>query len=131
MSSILDDFNAGVQSHLVNALGAGTAIYRNQAPDKEPYPYVVWNWQNFMDENLTPSKMFNNILNIRAYAANPTQADTIYGILDNSVDGHTITITGQSNFFTVRTMPFEDVFTDPSGIKTHVAGGLYRIRTGQ
>lgn len=134
--SVLGDFNTGVfgalsgSSSLITALG-GTAIYYQIAPDKQSYPYVIFNWQSFMDENQTPSKMFNNILNVRVFASNPSEADTIIGTIDNLFDGHTLSVSGQTNFFSVRTMTFGDVFTDPSGIKTHVAGGLYRIRTGQ
>jgi hypothetical protein len=37
---------------LVTALG-GTAVYKNQAPDNQPLPYVIWNWQSAVDENMT------------------------------------------------------------------------------
>ena len=135
MTSILFPFNDAINdlftgsTALTSQLG-GTVIFRNDAPDNQPLPYVVWNWQSFIDENITPSKMFNNILNVRAFSATKAQADTIYGLIDDLLDGHTITITGWTNFYTVRTMPFEDVNIEPNGVKTNVAGGLYRIRAG-
>ena len=133
--SVLGDFNTGVfnalkgSSTLITALG-GTAIYYQFAPDDQSLPYVIFNWQSFMDENQTPSKMFNNILNVRVFADDPAEADTIVGAVDDAFDGHTLSVSGQTNFFTVRTMTFGDVETEPNGVKTHIAGGLYRIRTG-
>ena len=133
--SVLGDFNTGVfnalkgSSTLITALG-GTAIYYQIAPDDQSLPYVIFNWQSFMDENQTPSKMFNNILNVRVFADDPAEADTIVGAVDDAFDGHTLSVSGQTNFFTVRTMTFGDVETELNGVKTHIAGGLYRIRTG-
>lgn len=133
--SVLGDFNTGVfnklsgSSSLITQLG-GTAIYYQVAPDDQAVPYIVFNWQSFMDENQTPSKMFNNILNVRVFADDPAEADTIIGTVDSLIDGHTLTISGQTNFFSVRTFTFGDMEAEPNGVKTFVAGGLYRIRTG-
>jgi hypothetical protein len=118
---------------LITELG-GTAIYYLQAPDNTPLPYVVWNWQGAVDENLTPSRMFNNIANIRVFAdfsANPQQAGNIDAIIDDLFRGATLSVTGWSNFWTSREFVFGEVSTEINGEKIEVVGGLYRIRIGQ
>lgn len=115
---------------LVNALG-GTAIYKNQAPDNPAMPYVVWSWQSAVDENLTPSRMWNTILNIRCYAASASQAGSVDGIIDGLFTGAAFAVTGWTNFWTARELEFDNTINEPNGARTEVVGGLYRIRIGK
>lgn len=134
--NVLGSFNSAIDtlltgsSTLVSQLG-GTAIYYIDAPDNKDLPYVVWNWQSLMDENQTPSRMFNAIINVRVFSASKTQAGTIDGTIDELLNGHTVSVSGNTNFFTARIDAFGDVDKEPNGVKTYIAGGLYRIRTGQ
>lgn len=115
---------------LTTALG-GTAIFAIQAPDGQAKPYVVWNWQSNVQENLTPSRMWNDILNVRVFTASKAQGGSIDGIIDGLLEGSAFTITGWTNFWTAREDAFQDVITEPNGQETFVTGGLYRVRIGQ
>jgi hypothetical protein len=115
---------------LTSALG-GTAIYYLQAPDDAAMPYVVWNWQSSVDDNMTPSRMKNSIVNVRSFASRPAQSGTIEAIIDGYLHGQTLSVSGWSNFWTAKELDFSDVITEPNGEKTYVSGGLYRIRIGQ
>lgn len=115
---------------LTTALG-GTAIYYQLAPDDKPLPYVVWNWQSVVDENLTPSRMTNAILNVRAYASTPTQAGSVDAIIDGLFSGTAFTVTGWTNFWTAREDFFSDASVLPNQEKVYGTGGFYRIRLGQ
>lgn len=115
---------------LISALG-GTAVYYLQAKDDAALPYVVWNWQSSIDENITPSRMWNNIINVRCFCSSASQAGSVDAHIDGLLSGATLSVTGWSNFFTVRELAFSDVITEPSREKTWVSGGLYRIRIGQ
>lgn len=117
-------------SALVTALG-GTVIYKNQAPDNQPLPYVVWNWQSAVDENQTPSRMWNTILNVRCFAASATQAGSVDAIIDELFTGTAFSVSGFTNFWTAREMEFDNTITEPDKSRTEVVGGLYRIRIGQ
>lgn len=134
--NVIGLFNAGIDTLLSGStvlttqLG-GTAVYYQAADDDAAMPYVIWNWQSFMDENQTPSRMFNNILNVRTFASSPAQASAIDGTIDGLLNGHTVSIAGLSNFWTSRTDAFGDDYKEPNGERVCVAGGLYRIRVGQ
>lgn len=117
-------------SSLTTALG-GTAIYKNQAPDDKPLPYVIWSWQSAVDENATPSRMWNSIINVRCFAASPTQAGSVDAIVDELFTGTAFSVSGWTNFWTAREMYFDNTINEPNGQKTEVVGGLYRIRIGQ
>lgn len=117
-------------SNLMTALG-GTAVFKNQAPDNQSLPYVVWNWQSAIDENQTPSRMWNAILNIRCYAANASQAGSVDGIIDGLFTGTAFSVNGFTNFWTAREMEFDNTIIEPDKTRTEVVGGLYRIRIGQ
>jgi hypothetical protein len=120
----------GSSSALVTALG-GSAFYKNQAPDGKALPYVVWNWQSAVDENQTPSRMWNTIINIRCFAASATQAGSVDAIIDELFTGTAFTVTGFTNFWTAREMEFDNTIIEPDKSRTEVVGGLYRIRIGQ
>lgn len=115
---------------LLTALG-GTAIYKNQAPDNKPLPYVIWNWQSAVDQNMTPSRMWNTIVNVRCFAATPSQAGTIDAIVDGLFTGTAFSVSGWTNFWTARELYFDNTIIEPNSQKTEVVGGLYRIRIGQ
>ena len=123
--------NTAVYSTLGSALGSGTPVYYQQAKDNAGVPYVVFNWQSAIDENATPSRMWNTLVNVRSFASYPAQSGSIDALIDGALVGKTINVTGWTNFWTSRTLAFSDVETLPNGEKSWVSGGLYRIRIGK
>lgn len=116
-------------SDLTTLLG-GTYIYYIQAPDNTDPPYIVWNWQSAVDENLTPSRMWNGIVNVRAFCASPSQAGSADSYVDTQLNGAALSVSGWTNFYSSREFFFSDVVDEPNTVKTYVIGGFYRIRIG-
>ena len=107
---------------------AGTAVFFNQAPDDQPLPYVVFDYTADIDENATPNRTRNAVIDIRTFAATMAQAGTIDAQIDALLHLQTLSVSGWSNFWTARESSFSFSETDPSGRMTHMAGAEYRIR---
>lgn len=112
---------------LVNTLG-GTFIYYQQAPDNADRPYVVWSYQAGQQENVTPSKMFNELVYIRGYSDNQAQAGTIDAQINTLMDGYAFSATGHTNFWTARESEFSMFDVLPDSTKVYMAGAMYRVR---
>lgn len=111
---------------LITALG-GTAIYHMQAPESTPLPYVVFSLAGGGDENITPSRMINVVCNVRVYADDAKEAWDIMSKVDTVLENKTLTVSGQTNFWTMRENCWE--LTDNTGAETiYAAGAYYRIR---
>lgn len=115
-------------SALVAELG-GSLIYNGYAPDGQSRPYIIFNHQGGGPEN-NPAGMRNNVWVIRAYADTLAKAAAIDKQIDTLLDGNNFSVTGFTNFWTVRESDIALVETPPDGGRIHVAGGIYRIRVG-
>jgi hypothetical protein len=113
---------------LVTTLG-GSAIYQDQAPDTASLPYVIYSHQGGGPDNF-PAGMTNDIWYIRGYAATRAQAFTIDSQIDSLITGKTITVSGFTNFWTVREEHISLVENPPDGGKIYSLGALYRVRLG-
>jgi len=123
-------FNKLDVSALTTLLG-GTAIFYQQAPDHEAVPYVVWSYMAGGDENLTPSRMKNNVLFVRAYTSNQAQAGTIDAAIDALLHNQELTVSGWTNFWMARETDLSLIENPASGEKNYMAGGTYRVRLSQ
>jgi len=129
--------NAAIYSRLsadgsLTTLLGGTAVYYQQAPDSQAYPFVVWDWQAGGDDNLTPSRMKNMVMHARAYTtAGAANAGTIDARIDTLLHNYTFTVVGWANFQTQREEDIALVENPPDGQKVYSAGGFYRVRLGQ
>ena len=125
----LSALNTAIYSLLAGTVtAAGSAVFFNQAEDNQALPYIVFDYTGDLDENLTPSRMRNALLFVRAYAATPAQAGAIDAQIDALLHLQTITVSGWTNFWAARENSFSLVETDQAGRKTHMAGAEYRIR---
>ena len=124
-------YNTMANSSALTTLLGGTAIYKNIAPDNVSGDYVVWNFQSAVDQSLTPSRMWNTIINIRAFTATETNGGSADALIDGLFNGQALSVGGWSNFWTSRELYFDDVLVEPNKQKTVVTGGFYRIRMGQ
>lgn len=119
-------------SALTALLSGTTAIYNTQAPDNAALPYVVFSVQGGGDENRTPNRTKNLVLNVRGYtAAGPAAAGTIDSKIDSALHGVTLSVSGWTNFWTAREQDIAAVEIDDANQKTWMAGELYRIRLDQ
>lgn len=114
-------------SALTTELG-GTAIYAEQAPDNSQLPYVVFNHQGGGLENLNADNLRNNVWFVRGYATTRAQANRIDGGCQDLLHKKPLTVTGYTNFWTVREDDVSLVETPPDEQRIFMAGGMYRIR---
>jgi hypothetical protein len=112
----------------LTALLGGTAIYKSQAPDGTPLPYVVYSLQAGGPENITKKTIENDLLFVRAYATNDAAARAIDDQVDILLRNKSITVTGYNNFCTFRTGDIDLPSMDTNGVITACVGGLYRFR---
>lgn len=133
--SIQNKLNAALYSRLsggtalLGMLSAGTPIYFMQIPDDSTASsYVVFSYQADGDENLVPSRMKNEVLNIRAITdVGPAMAGSIDAQIDALLHLKPLTVTGWNNFWLARESGFQMVDND-AGKKYWTSGALYRIR---
>lgn len=110
---------------------AGTRIYYLIAPDNPTFPYIIYDYVNVGDDNKSPHRAKNAVMFIRAYAETITAADTIDGQVDTLLHNQELTITGWSNFQTIREDGFSFVEIDDPKRKIYMSGANYRIRADQ
>jgi|GEM_PF-1520461 hypothetical protein len=135
--SAFNVLNAAIRSRLsadgsLGTLLGGTAlVFFQQAPDTQAYPFVVWNYMGGGDENITPSRMKNLMINVMAYGTvSAANVGTIDKRIDALLHNYTFTVTGWNNFWTAREEDINLVDNPQSGNKVFSAGGIYRIRLG-
>jgi hypothetical protein len=115
---------------LVAELG-GTAIYQGLAPLEADPPFVEFHWQGGGDENLTPSRMVNEVWTVKGVASTLAQANDIADMVDALLNGATLTAAGWVNFWTAREGSMRYVEVDEEGEIVYHVGGMYRVRMGQ
>jgi hypothetical protein len=118
----------GTPTALITTLG-GSAIYHMQAPDSASLPYVVFSHQGGGPEN-NPAGMDNSVWYIRGYASSLAQAAIIDKQIDSLITGKALTISGFTNFWTVRETHVPLIENPPDGGQIYSLGALYRIRLG-
>jgi hypothetical protein len=131
--SALTALNTAIYSRLAGGTAltttlGGTAIFYQLAPDNRARPYVVFSYQAGNSENLTPSKMYNELVYIRGYTNNQAQAGTIDAQINALIDGYGFSASGFDNFWTAREMEVALVEILPDNTKVYNAGAMYRIR---
>jgi hypothetical protein len=112
---------------LITELG-GTAIYQDFAPDGAARPYLIYNHQGGGNENLTHSGLKNNVWFVRGYANTRAKAVAIDAKIDALLNKRTLSITGFTNFWTVRELDQSAVELMPNNSRIYMAGAFYRIR---
>lgn len=117
------------QGTALTALLAGTnSIYKDNAGTAS-YPYVVFNLQGGGEENLTPNSSKNMVYFIRGYTKEDTvAAGNIDTQINNLLAGKTLSISGRTNFWTVRESEFENTEILGNGEQVFSAGAFYRVR---
>ena len=117
------------QGTALTSLLAGTnSIYKDQA-GTAAYPYVVYNLMGGGEENQSPNRSKNNVYFIRGYSKVSTAAaGNIDTQIDNLLHGKTLSISGRTNYSTVREGEFEETEILSNGEQVYSAGAFYRVR---
>lgn len=131
--SVLNVTNAAIYSKLaanstLTTLLGGTAIYDEHAPDNQALPFVVFSLQAGGPENINPSDLRNQLYFVRGYAATRDLAGSIDAQCSTSLHKATLTVSGYTNFWTVRETDFAMPIIEPNGKRIYMAGAYYRIR---
>ena len=112
---------------LITELG-GTVIYQDHPPDGTSRPYVLFNHQGGGNENITNSGLKNNIWFVRGFADTRAKVVAIDAKVDALLNKKTLTVTGFTNFWTVRELDQSAVELMPNNSRIYMAGAFYRIR---
>ena len=118
---------------LITALG-GTAIWEAIAPSSQSYPYVIFQWQGGGDENMTPSRMVNEVWTVKAICdvanGSKAKAEAVAKEIDEALVGQFLTVTGWTNFWLAREQSVKYAETDEAGEPIWHIGAMFRIRLG-
>jgi len=114
----------------VTSLLAGTtAIHHGVAPRGSAFPYIVFNQQGGGDSNDNPRRNKDLVYTVRAVSnASNKSAGVIDAAVDDLLHGATLTVSGWSNYWTMREQDIEYIETTPDGQNIWHVGGMYRIR---
>jgi hypothetical protein len=115
---------------LITALG-GTSIWKGVAPKSQALPYLVFNHQAGGDRNLTPRRQRDPVYQIKAVAANDTDALAIMGEVDALLHEQTLTISGWASIQILRIEDVKFVELDDAGEFIYHEGGLFRFKTNK
>ena len=125
--TIYDTLKAGTA--LTSLLAGSTSVYHLQAPDNATLDYIVYSLQAGGDENETPKRRKNYVMNIRAYSAtSAAKAGSIDTQIDALLHGKTLSVSGWANFWCNREVDIEMVENLTSKKKVWMKGGFYRVR---
>lgn len=113
---------------LTSQLANGSAIYYQKPPDNADYPFVLYSMQSGVIDTSSAHKAENVLANIMAFGTTNTQVWNISEAVYNMLEGATLTVSGSTNFATMREMCLEYVDTPPDKSSVYSSGGLYRIR---
>lgn len=117
---------------LVAALG-GSHIYYGQVPVADyALPYILWSYQAGNLANDTPHIESNQLVYVRAFAAQAAQAGTLDALVAELLHRTSLTVTGWNVFWLAREQEFQlPEPPDKAGITCWQAGAFYRVRLDQ
>lgn len=112
----------------------GTRLYKGRAPTNASYPYIVYNLiSNYPDDTFSED-LENAIIQFSIFSttSGSTEAEDIYADLKTLYDDCTMTITGETLLYMMRThaiLMVEDHTTDSGTIKVWHYAVDYEIMT--
>ena len=114
----------------LTALLAGTtSVYNAAVPMGASFGCVVFQLQGGGDYNETPRRRKELLYTVKAVSATSMQNA---GLIDNQIDAllheATLTVSGWTNYWTMREEDISYVETSPEGRNYWHSGGIYRIR---
>ena len=132
--SVLNALSASIYTTLtggtaLTSLLSGTAsVYNTKAPDTATLPYVVFSLQAGQPMNINPSDLRDEVMWVRGYTETSMgNAGSIDLAISNLLHGKTLTVTGYTNYSTMREQEVVLVESQPDGVDLYTAGAMYRI----
>lgn len=113
-------------SALITSLG-GTLIYNKIAPQDVGSKYVMFQWQGGGDENDTPTRSRSVLYTVFGIDTTLEGAATLDGLIDTALREQTLTVSGWTNYHTVRESDINLVDTNSGEVPVYRCGGMYRI----
>lgn len=112
---------------LTALLASTTSVYHPLPPDEATLPYVVFSISGG-PENICAADLHDNLVNIQGYARTPAAAAAIDAQVDALVNKKVLSVSGFTNFWSVRENDLEYAEREPNGQIIYHAGAIYRIR---
>jgi hypothetical protein len=106
----------------------GTKIYNGLAPQGTVTPYVVYNQQSGLDDNLTPTRSLDFVYQVKGISsAGMAAAGSIAAEIDTLLHNSILTVSGWTDYQIQRErhVRYEEA---ESGERVAHAGSTYRIR---
>lgn len=126
-SALYSTLSAGTA--LTSQLAGTTSIYHGVAPRGSTLPYVVFNQSAGGDANDTPRRRKDLVYTVQAVSSTSYKsAGLIDAAVDDLLHGQTLTVSGWTNFWTMREQDIEYSETTDAGQIIYHVGGMYRIR---
>lgn len=114
---------------LTSQLAGTTSIYHGAAPRDSSLPYIIFSQSAGGDANDTPRRRKDLVYTIQAVSdASYRTAGLIDAAVDDLLHGQTLTVSGWTNFWTMREQDIEYIETADDGRRIFHVGGMYRIR---
>ena len=113
---------------LTSLLASGSAVYYLQAIDNATLPYIVFDHPGGGPQNINPSDMRSQLVQVRCYALSPALSGSIDAQASALLDRKTLSVTGYTNFVTVRETDVSSVEVPEDGTKIYMSGASYRVR---
>jgi hypothetical protein len=114
---------------LTALLHGGTAsVYNLEPPFEAAYDYVVFNVQTGADTNDTQHRIKDVTLQVRGFATALNRAGSIDAACDALLHNGTLSISGWSTLWLVRSQDIELIEYDESDRPIYTRGGLYDLK---
>jgi len=114
---------------LLALLNGGTAsLYSLEAPFDAAYDYVIFNVQSGAESNDSAHRVKDMTLQVRAYATNQAKAGTIDAACDALLHAGSLSVTGWTTLWQVRSNDIELVEYDEANRPIYTRGGLYDLK---
>jgi hypothetical protein len=116
-------------SALTALLATPASVFADQAPPNAPKPYVIFRAQGGGDENRTPHRTKNLLVQVRGFSVkSQAEARSIDAAIDAALHHVALTVTGWTNYWLAREGDIDLVENPPDGKTVYTAGGIYRAR---
>ena len=133
----MNEVESGLYSKLaagtaLTALLGGTLIYNGLAPQGRALPFVLFNQQSGVSDNLTPTRSEDFLYQVKGLSASGmAAAGSIASAIDTLLHNTTLTVSGGWVNYSIRRERHIRYEETETGERICHAGAVYRIRISQ
>lgn len=111
---------------------SGKWLHEGFAPEKIDYPFVTHQqWPTTPNVDTWGSRMLLARFDIKAWSPSSVEADNLDALIATVLDGHTLSVAGQSTLICHRVSDLRSPDVDEEGTKIYQVGGTYEVWTDQ